>query len=137
MIFSGTLIYVIIRFTFASVLTNEIEDYIDFINANVINITEEEISKTLRYISFFNGELSGIVVRMLDIYTNETACEDAKILYEKGRPMFLDYKNDEDMYKLRLDWKEDDFEFFYDLKNDARTIWDELCNSYKKCSNKT
>lgn len=137
MIISGTLLYVIIRFIYASFLTNEIEDYIDFINANVINITEEEISKMLRYISFFNGELSGIIVRMLDMYTNETAYEDAKVLYEKGRPMFLDYKINEDIYKLRLNWKDDDFEFFYDLKNDARTVWDELCNSYIKCSKKT
>ena len=89
----------------------------------------------LRMISYFNGEISGIVVRMLDMYTNKTAYDDAKVLVEKGRPMFLDYKIDEDIYRLRLEWKEDDYEFFNDLRNDARTVWDEMCNCYriKKC----
>lgn len=126
--------YIIVRISYTSFLTNEIEDYIDFINANVINITEEEAGKVLRFISYFNGEVSGIVVRMLDMYTNETAYQDAKVLYEKGRPMFLDYKIEEDIYKLRLDWKEDDFEFFNDLRNDAKTVWDEMCDSYRTYS---
>lgn len=134
MIVKCIFLYILVRICYTSFLTNEIEDYIDFINTNVINITEEEGGKMLRFISYFNGEISGIVVRMLDMYTNKTAYEDAKVLYEKGRPIFLDYKIDEDIYKLRLDWKEEDFEFFNDLRNDAKTVWDELCNSYKKYS---
>lgn len=134
---SGILLHIIVTICYTSFLTNEIEDYINFINANIINITEEESGKMLRFISYFNGEISGIVVRMLDMYTNETAYEDAKVLYHKGRPMFLDYEIDEDLYKLRLDWNEGDFEFFNDLRNDAKTVWDELCNSYRKYSTNT
>lgn len=137
MLISGVLFYMSIRICFTSVLTNEVEDYIDFINTNVINITEEEAPNVLRFISYFNGEVSGIVVRMLDMYTNETAYEDAKVLYKKGRPMFLDYQIDEAIYKLRLDWNKEDFEFFNDLRNDAKTVWDEMCNSYRKHSKNT
>lgn len=134
MIVRGIFLYIFVRICFTSFLTNEIEDYIDFINTNIINITEEESGNMLRFISYFNGEISGIVVRMLDMYTNQTAYEDAKVLYEKGRPMFLDYEIDDDIYKLRLDWKEEEFEFFNDLRNDAKIVWDELCISYRKFS---
>uniref|UniRef100_A0A1B6LMM3 Uncharacterized protein n=1 Tax=Graphocephala atropunctata TaxID=36148 RepID=A0A1B6LMM3_9HEMI len=95
-------------------------------------LTEEEASRMQRFVSFYTGEMAGVVWQMLEPYQPKGLWDVSKEIYVHGKPRFIDLKFNTERFVRLFQWTLDDITFFSDLRTDANTVWEQFVETYKE-----
>uniref|UniRef100_A0A1B6CIZ8 Uncharacterized protein n=1 Tax=Clastoptera arizonana TaxID=38151 RepID=A0A1B6CIZ8_9HEMI len=127
-LFSQMLFYICYAFN-----VTEVQELDESISKNIMSVSNKtEASRMQREITFYTGGMCGIVLNILDPFYEGNIKKICNDIFAYGKPKFINLTIDEDKYKKKLFWADDDFEFFKDLRTDSNTIWHEFVNTYRK-----
>ncbi|KAG8298375.1 hypothetical protein J6590_016271 [Homalodisca vitripennis] len=132
---SGTALILLYLVSFLHALTN-VEEIICLDN-NITHLmdnalTKEEESRMERFISFYTGEMAGVVWQMIEPYQAKDLWHVSKEIYIHGKPRFIDFKFNTERFVRLFQWTLDDITFFTDLRTDSNTVWEQFVETYRE-----
>lgn len=99
-------------------------------------VTEEESSRMQRFVTFYTGEMAGVVWQMVEPYQPKDLWQIAREIYVLGKPRFIDFKFNSERFVRLLHWQLDDITFFSDLRTDANSVWEQFVEIFLERKNK-
>lgn len=100
------------------------------------SVTEEEVSRMQRFVTFYTGEMAGVVWQMVEPLQPKDLWTVAKDIYSYGKPAFIEYKFNVARFSTLFKWQLEDVQNFRHLRTDSNTVWEQFSEIFLEKKNK-